>query len=495
MNQKILAGLSLLAVAVVFSGGKTSVSAFIINPGEQYWLSTASGNRSANGDPVTLTWSIVPDGTSIIDNNDFGNLGGSDLIASFDTEFGGDPNGNPNNDLQVRPWFQYIEQSFQRWGDLSGANYIYEPNDDGANAGSSSPDGLLGVRGDLRIAGASIDGNSSTLAFNYFPDHGDMVLDTDDTNGLFGNSANNFRGLRNVIMHEHGHGFGVLHVESSTDDLLMEPFINNSFDGPQLDDVRAIQFYFGDANEKSNGGQGNGTAGNATSLGLIAGGNSASVGSDADVPTLAIGPNDADFVSLANLADTDFYSFDVDHAATITATLTPLGGQFTQGSVGSTPTAFDASARSNLVLAIFDTNGTSPLATVNATGQGGIETIADLQLPGAGQYFARVTGLDDTIQLYELELAVDALIFAEADFDTDGDVDGVDLGIWESAYGNSALGDANGDNVTNGFDYLVWQSQYTGSLTSITSVPEPPATVMLVVGLLGLAAKRKRESV
>lgn len=490
MKRIIPVGLYLLTLACAFIGGNGSACAFIINPGEQYWLSTASGNRSANGDPVTLTWSIVPDGTTIIDNNDFGNLGGSDLIGSFDAEFGGDPNGNPNNDLQARPWFQYFQQAFQRWENLSGANYIYEPNDDGSIAGSSSPDGVLGVRGDLRIAGAGIDGNSNTLAFNYFPDHGDMVLDTDDTDGLLGNSANNYRGLRNVIMHEHGHGIGLNHVNSSSDQLLLEPFIDTSFDGPQLDDVRAIQYYFGDANEKSNGGLGNGTAANATPLGTIAGGSSASVGSDADVPTQAIGANDIDFVSLANLADTDFYSFDVTEASTVTATLTPRGGVFTQGSVGATPTSFNASARSDLVLTIFDTNGATPLATANLTGQGGMETVADLELDTAGQYYARVTGLDDTIQLYELELAVSALTFVEADFDTDGDVDHVDLGIWEAAYGSTLQGDANGDSITNGLDFIIWQQQYTGSQVSVSAVPEPPATVMLVLGLLGMAVRR-----
>ena len=86
-----------------------------------------------------------------------------------------------------------------------------------------------------------------------------MVFDTGDT-AFFTKAANNYVNFRNTAMHEIGHGFGMLHV-NSTSNLLMEPVINTSFDGPQLDEVRGVQFFFGDANEKSNGGQGNGIGG------------------------------------------------------------------------------------------------------------------------------------------------------------------------------------------------------------------------------------------
>ena len=85
-------------------------------------------------------------------------------------------------------------------------HYVYEPADDGlAINGSTSVffDGILNSRGDLRIGGTSIDGTSGTLAYNYFPDSGDMVLDTDDMS-FYSNPFNNFRAMRNVIMHEHG---------------------------------------------------------------------------------------------------------------------------------------------------------------------------------------------------------------------------------------------------------------------------------------------------
>ena len=43
----------------------------------------------------------------------------------------------------------------------------------------------------MRIGGVFIDGNSGVLAYNYFPDYGDMVLDTGDGN-FYDNPGNNF---------------------------------------------------------------------------------------------------------------------------------------------------------------------------------------------------------------------------------------------------------------------------------------------------------------
>jgi serralysin len=162
----------LLATAGVWACAMVSPArAFIINDGLNPWLRTASGLRSGNGEPATLTWSFVPDGREV-PSNTFGSLGPSNLIAFLDSEFGTDP--NEPDDLTQRPWFNFFSDSFGRWSELSGATYVYEPNDDSAPHVTNN--GVLGVRGDLRIAGAGIDLASGTLAFNYFPDDGDMVL-------------------------------------------------------------------------------------------------------------------------------------------------------------------------------------------------------------------------------------------------------------------------------------------------------------------------------
>ena len=119
--------------------------------------------------------------------------------------------------------------------------------------------------------------------------------------------------------------------------------------------------------------------------------------------------------------DTDYFSFTVSQPSLLDATLTPRGGVFTQASQGQIPTSFNANARNNLALAVFDTNGTSILATANANPAGVVESLADVMLPGAGTYYARIDGADDTIQLYELSLSVAALL--PGDFNFDGVVD------------------------------------------------------------------------
>ena len=105
------------------------------------WSSTATDNPTALiGSPITLTWSIVPDGTSIPSISML-----SDFIGDFDNIYGENGLGS----LEQRSWFSLIQQSFDRWEEVSGVNFVYEPNDDGLPMGSFA--GSLGVRGDIRI--------------------------------------------------------------------------------------------------------------------------------------------------------------------------------------------------------------------------------------------------------------------------------------------------------------------------------------------------------
>ena len=366
---------------------------FIIDTILTPWTTTASGTRTANGQPVTLTWSFVPDGTLISEASQGLVNEPSNLISFLDTNFGAGPGGG---DYTLRPWFEHFQDSFARWESVSGATYVYEPNDDGVAHYNES--GQLGVRGDLRIGGTSIDGPQGTLAFNYFPPGGDMVLDTDDST-FFSTASYDYRRLRNVVMHEHGHGLGLKHVSSDTDALLMEAVINVSFDGPQLDDIRGIQYYFGDAYEKTNGGLGNGTAALASGLGTLVPEGSLAIGTDADVSTQTISSSATDFVSLANLSDVDFYSFTTDGPLALNAVLTPRGGVFNQAAEGYTPTEFDANSRVDLLLDIYDTDGVSLLASANEVGVGEAESLSTLILPGAGEYFVRISGTEEnTIQ-------------------------------------------------------------------------------------------------
>ncbi len=456
------------------------------------WLSTASGPRLGNGDPATITWSIVPDGTSTVKQTGSGRTP-SNLIATLNIQFGGNP---AQPDLTQQPWFEHLEASFDRWSALGGVTFVYESHDDGVLHPSSN--GVLGVRGDIRISGFNIDGAGGTLAFAYLPTSGsDMAFDTEDW-AFFGQSAGDFVRLRNTLMHEIGHAFGVLHVNSSSQ-LLMEPVIDTSFDGPQLDEVRAVQLFFGDANEKANNGLGNDTAAQATPLGTIAAGGTVSIGEDANVPGQAISANVTDFVSISNNTDVDFYRFSVSQSSLLDAALTPRGGVFFQASDGETQTSFNADARSNLALTLLAANGTTILATADTNPAGVIESLNNFLLPTAGTYYAAITGADDTIQLYELSLAIAALL--PGDLDADGFVGQDDLNIILGAWGDNVtagdrmLGDPSGDGFVGQNDLNVvlgnWGQGVPSIVVASATVPEPQAFWLAVVAVAGWTGFRR----
>ncbi len=77
-----------------------------------------------------------------------------------------------------------------------------------------------------------------------------------------------------------------------------------------------------------------------------------------------------------------------------------------------------------------------------------------------------------------------------ADFDEDGDVDAFDLGIWQTAFGNSDGGDADDDGDTDAFDLGIWQTQF-GMTSSGVAVPEPTSGVLLL-SLAAMLAVRAR---
>jgi hypothetical protein len=223
------------------------------------WSLTASGGTGGTGDPITLTYSFPPDGTVIPFLAAAGFPQGiNDFNAWMNSLY-----GNPQT------WQAVFAQVFARWSQLCGVTYIYEPNDDGVPMHQNP--GVLGVRGDLRIGGKFLDGNSGVLAYNNFPDDGDMCFDSFDS--YYENLATNSLRLRNIAGHEHGHGMGQLHVCPANQTKLMEPFISVAYDGPQHDDVRNAMRHYGDPCEP------NETANTATDLGAIAIGANLTIGS------------------------------------------------------------------------------------------------------------------------------------------------------------------------------------------------------------------------
>ncbi|MEI6916656.1 MAG: matrixin family metalloprotease, partial [Armatimonadota bacterium] len=193
------------------------------------WTSTATNSTITAGKPITITYSFLPDGTYVPGGSGATTEVGSPsaLYSSFDAAFGG------NRAL----WKAKFAEAFNQWGALTNITYV-EVFDDGEYFPNSS--GVLGSRGDVRIAAHNIDGAYNVLAYNYYPNNGDMVFDSSEAWG----QGSNQLFFRNTCTHEHGHGLGLGHVWPLDHTKLMEPTLNTNFDGPQDDDIRgAVRSY------------------------------------------------------------------------------------------------------------------------------------------------------------------------------------------------------------------------------------------------------------
>lgn len=454
------------------------------------WSFSAYGNTGGIGSPATLTWSIVPDGTSIPGE------GASDLIAFFDSRFGA---GQGGSDLTKRPWFTHIERAMDRWSELGGIAFIYEPFDDGLAHGGFP--GQLGVRGDIRFGAVSIDGISNTLGYSHYPNSSDIVLDSDD-GPFLANPYNDYIQLRNVLTHEVGHALGFEHVSSSDTALLLEPVINTSFDGPQLDDIRALHHFYGDALDKSHNGLGNDTLASATPLGMLTAGESISVGTDA-APDFIVLSSDSDFVSIANLSDRDYFQFTIAQPANVNMVLTPLGGVFHQGAPGETQSLFDANARNNLTLALYRESEAELLATANSQPAGAVESLTNVALTTPGNYYVRIAGSNQNVQLYQLDISLIATISVlPGDFNSDGTVDAADFTVWRDELGGTGPdlhADGNGDLVVDHLDYSLWKSQFgttasPATASASTIVPEPSRPLLWIALAIGVCTSQRKAA-
>lgn len=360
-----------------------------LNPLLRYQFNDSSrwGGAGQQGNPLTLTWSFVPDGLSV-------DGGISELFTNLDAKFG-----------SRALWISRVQDCFNRWAQLTGTTYVRvtAPGvdwDDGApwftNGGAN--------RGDVRISMIPIDGGSNVLAYNYFPEVGDMVLDAAESWGAL--SSNSHRFFRNTLMHEHGHGLGFNHVCPISNKWLMEPFLNTGFDGVQHDDLRAGHRAYGDANEI------NDNAASATNVGTVVFGSPITIGA---VPAPAI--TNGSLLSIDGDLDEDWYRFTVIAESTASVTVNPIGliydssPQQCSNQLGSCcfGNIVDSRIASNLNVEIYDSNGTTQLGSAANAGSGESETLSNVALPGSpGNYYIRVTKQDagNTPQLYTINLSV-----------------------------------------------------------------------------------------
>lgn len=341
------------------------------------------------GDPITLSYSFVPDGTPVPDRIGFS--GQSNLVAFLNARYG-----------TPAVWQPLFAQVFARWGQLCGAKFVFEPADDGADLNGLA--GQTGMRGDIRIAGMPLNGPGGILGYTGFPQDGDIVLDTADN--FFDDLANNSLKLRNVVSHETGHAIGILHTCPLTQTILMEPVATVAFDGPQHDDIRAAQWLYGDPSEPDNSPQ------QSTNLGQLVSGVTVDAGNLPAPPAVNAGAT----LSIDAPGEQDWFKFSIPVLSRLNVIVTPVG-------IGS----YDSSAQScsgnpasccsghfinsltfaDLTLQIFGPDGTIALASAPQAPLGQPRTIADLQLPGPSQYYIRVScaNAPTQSQLYKLSIS------------------------------------------------------------------------------------------
>jgi uncharacterized repeat protein (TIGR01451 family) len=348
--------------------------------GDRWFRTATDGTGLQLGEPTILTWSVVPDGTNIPSGGFTGDVAGpSNLRARLNSIYGSEG-----------VWRPIIQQALDEWASETGTSYVFAANDDGAAFASTSSEGaqgVLGTRGDLRLSGRNIDGNSGVLAFNWFPDSGDMVIDTNDS--FYLDVSNSSLRLRNVVSHEHGHGLGFRHVCPISQTKLMEPIFASNFVGPQHDDILAGNRGYGDDRED------NDVAALGTNFGSITNG--------------VFSINGA---SIDRVGDLDFFRFTVTSGKQVDVTVTPVGFTYSsgpqQGSQCPAGPNFNSLAQNDLILQVLSTNGTTILASANNLPAGGAETLSNVVLPGSGQFFIRVAGGSfDAAQLYNLSFTIE----------------------------------------------------------------------------------------
>lgn len=359
------------------------------------WTSTRTHPLVGEGEPFTLTYSFVLDGTSIPPTfwDTDPSPRPSNLFATMDAEF---PGGMTAFRAKVR-------EAFDAWQEVTNITYVEVPDDGAAFTvanGGAVPSANATGRGDIRIAmrlidgdGVDTDGNGTidrnVLAYNKFPGSGgDMVLDAGNM-AIFSNATNGFRRLLNTLEHEHGHGLGFHHVMPTNNTKLMEPYLNTNFDGPQEDDIRGAVSLYGDPVEA------NDNATDATPIGSVADNGS----TDILVENLAIERN----------GENDFYKFSASGGSRVIIDLIPIGTTYSQGAQpqdADTPPVLNtvnALAARNLRVRLLRNGQT--LVEANAATAGGVETI-DTILPADGLYYLWVDGTDNGTQPQRYELAI-----------------------------------------------------------------------------------------
>jgi PKD repeat protein len=350
--------------------------------------------------PAHLTYSFPDDGTTW---GAFGRPTGPNVLNDrIKDHFGA-------NDLDEGR--EYIRQALAGYTRYSGLTYSEVEDDDTAMSNSTIH---VSTRGDVRIG--CITNACSCIAYDGFPssvgivapDGGgsDMCLnatywDEVGTDGNFKDPTDDYRWLRNVISHEHGHGVGNIHSIPCTETKNMEPFISVAYDMLQSDDRRAINRSYGDRFA------GNHSSADAVNLGTLD-----SRGTPESVILRNLSLNGV--VGNGN-TDEDWFRFSILGTRDIDIFASPTGGTYDagqqEGSCSGTEQTIQATAAGNLAVTLYASNAVTIIDSANDTSNGSSESISLADRP-AGTYYIRVRDVgpndsdDQVVQLYSLTVRI-----------------------------------------------------------------------------------------
>lgn len=408
---------AVLTVLIVSS----NTSAF--DPQGSRWLTTATNGSVTPGQKFTLTYSFVPDGTSIAIAGQ--TTAPNTLFATLDANIPGGRNA----------WRTAFARAFQQqWAQYTNITYV-EVSDDGA-AFPTSP-GLLGARGDIRIAMIPLSGDVRGL--NFFPQFGgDMILAGNQI-ALFAEPGpeNNFPSLINSVARLHGIGLGLRPIVSNDDSFLMESPLPAGFVGPQEDDIRGVQFIYGDIADP------NATITDSTFLGGPLSSSSTS---------LFVREN----LGLGGNTNSDFFSFTAFAGTQIAIRVEPVGSNYSFGPSAESQTQVSAKSVRNLGLRLWRrtsaANNTFELFAqidFNPAGQGEYHPPIPYSLAGfmVAEVFS-TDGIND-LQRYRLRIGNTDIPAAEPNMHVEfGDTTVANNSIFSSLFPSMVVGETRTATLT-----------------------------------------------
>lgn len=485
------ARVAILVAAQVLTVAPLAAFAFdIVN---RWGTTQLDGSGLQRGDPVNLRWSIVPDGKS------YDRSANSQLVQFLDDGWNV-PAAQRTADFTARPWWMVINHAYAQYARVSGVSLTYVAEQNAAGVST-------GMFGDIRVGGENLDDTpGGALADNTFPDAGDMRIDTTrEANGSVGFYFNSEPGLRNLVIHETGHGVGLGHTQFVNDSAhaVMEGGLRTDIWGLQFDDIHALNRQYGDPRERSGG---NNVPASATVLGSFTTSGAASLGVDA--VDSVVDQFDDDWLGIDGTSDVDWYRFSVTGESFANIALTPVGPTYETTQQG----VFNAAAQSDLILQLYAaTPSVSLIKTFDTGGIGLAEAIAAQHLAAAGDYLLRVRGKQDLNQFYRLDVSVSPLPVpgTSADLNFDGSEDLNDWIIFLANSGASTAlltqrdafmhGDLDSDGDIDYRDFQYFKTAYdfvngAGALASVQHVPEPTLLAMTVGCVLCVGFRQSRRS-